>query len=256
MDNCPFVEPLVPLFWVSKPEWVLPYSHLAEAYVTCSLRSTSGATCADLLAASSTASHFPTCISRGGTWLRFEQVNTHTEGKCATIVPATGLFNYHAHFWRVYSHRLIDPSESHVMVLHLCSQNLIEPPLNQFMYISYLCVTTVIWWSMSRNNILIEWVYLSVSITLLFTNVFNLESVKSIAKSNFEVRLIGNIWIEFELREGEVTDISPIFTVCVQVEKPLYWFSINSTTAVWESLTYRFHSWVRWIPGRTNIDTD
>ena len=39
-------------------------------------RSTSGATHADLLAAGSAASHFPTCVSRGGTWLGFERAIT------------------------------------------------------------------------------------------------------------------------------------------------------------------------------------
>ena len=45
------------LLWVSKPEWVLPYLSLAEAYVLCYmfLRFTSGATPADLLAASMVA---------------------------------------------------------------------------------------------------------------------------------------------------------------------------------------------------------
>ena len=45
------------LLWVSKPEWVLPYSSLVEAYVyvTCSLRFTSGTTPADLSAASMAA---------------------------------------------------------------------------------------------------------------------------------------------------------------------------------------------------------
>ena len=79
------------VLWVSKPEWVLPYLYLSEVYIICSLRSTSGATCADLLAAGSTASHFSTCISRGGTWLGFEQMITHTEGEHATFVTATRL---------------------------------------------------------------------------------------------------------------------------------------------------------------------
>ena len=56
-----------------------------------SLRSTSGATPANLLAASIAASHFPTCISRGGTWLRFEWAITCTEDKHGTIVPVTRL---------------------------------------------------------------------------------------------------------------------------------------------------------------------
>ena len=59
------------LLWVSKPEWVVPY--LLFCGGECnehSLRSTSGATCADLLVAGSAAGHFLTCISRGGTWLQ------------------------------------------------------------------------------------------------------------------------------------------------------------------------------------------
>ena len=56
-----------------------------------SLRSTSSATCADLLTASIAASNFPRCISRGRTWLRFELTITWTEEECATIVPATWL---------------------------------------------------------------------------------------------------------------------------------------------------------------------
>ena len=56
------------LLWVSKP-----YSHFCRGKCNVhSLRSTSGATHANLLAASITASHFHTCISRGGTWLGFE----------------------------------------------------------------------------------------------------------------------------------------------------------------------------------------
>ena len=56
------------LLWVSKPEWVLSYLLFCggEGNVH-SLRFTSGATHTDLLAASSTVGHFPTCISRGWT---------------------------------------------------------------------------------------------------------------------------------------------------------------------------------------------
>ena len=44
------------LLWVSKPEWVLPYLHLAEVYMLhIPLRFTSGATPANLLAASRAA---------------------------------------------------------------------------------------------------------------------------------------------------------------------------------------------------------
>ena len=49
-----------------------------------SLKSTSGATLANLLVASSAASHFPTCISRGGTWLGFERAIKRTEDTCAS----------------------------------------------------------------------------------------------------------------------------------------------------------------------------
>ena len=54
-DTCPFWGPLVPwwrLLWGSKPELVLPYSLFAEANVMYihSPRSTSGVTCANLLA--------------------------------------------------------------------------------------------------------------------------------------------------------------------------------------------------------------
>ena len=52
-------------------------------------RSISGATPANLLAAGIVASHFPTCISSGGSWLRFKRAITQTKDECATIVPAT-----------------------------------------------------------------------------------------------------------------------------------------------------------------------
>ena len=51
-------------------------------------RFTSGATHADLLVASNTAGHLPTCMCGGGTWLRFEWAITQTEDECAAIVPA------------------------------------------------------------------------------------------------------------------------------------------------------------------------
>ena len=56
------------------------------------LRSTSGATHANLLVAGIAASHFPRCMCRGWTWLRFERAITRTEDERATIVPATRLF--------------------------------------------------------------------------------------------------------------------------------------------------------------------
>ena len=53
-------------------QWVLPYSLFCEGKRNVhNPRSTSGATHADLLSASITDGHFPTCMSRGGTWLRF-----------------------------------------------------------------------------------------------------------------------------------------------------------------------------------------
>ena len=81
------------LLWVSKSEWVLAYSLFFcwGKHNVHSPKSTSGATCTNLLAASSTASHFPTCINRGGTWLGFEQAITQTEDERTTIVPATRL---------------------------------------------------------------------------------------------------------------------------------------------------------------------
>ena len=54
-------------------------------------RSTSGATFYNLLAAGIAAGYSPTCISRGGNLLRFEQAITQTEGERVTIVPATQL---------------------------------------------------------------------------------------------------------------------------------------------------------------------
>ena len=65
---------------VSKPEWVLPCSLFCggECNVHC-LGSTAGATRANLLAASSVAGHFPTCISIGWTWLGFERAIFQTE---------------------------------------------------------------------------------------------------------------------------------------------------------------------------------
>ena len=49
-----------------------------------SLRSTSGATPANLLAACITAGHSPICINRDGTWLRFEWAITQIEDERAT----------------------------------------------------------------------------------------------------------------------------------------------------------------------------
>ena len=76
-----FLGPLIPLFWISgdvssrfqsQSGFCLIYFFVDVKHNVHSPRSTSGATCADLLAASIAASHLPTCMCRGGTWLRFE----------------------------------------------------------------------------------------------------------------------------------------------------------------------------------------
>ena len=77
------------LLWVSKTEWVLPYSHCGGKCNAHSPRSTSVATPINLLAAGIAASHFPTRICRGGSWLGIEQAITRTEDEHTTIVPAT-----------------------------------------------------------------------------------------------------------------------------------------------------------------------
>ena len=67
---------LVPLFWTFgdvspgfQSKSALCLIHFFAEAIVHSQRSTSGATCADLLAAGSAAKNFPTCISRGGSWL-------------------------------------------------------------------------------------------------------------------------------------------------------------------------------------------
>ena len=69
---CPILGPLVPLFWISgdvssgfQSQSGLPYSHCGGKHNVCSLRSTSGATHADLLAAGFAASPVPTYCCRG-----------------------------------------------------------------------------------------------------------------------------------------------------------------------------------------------
>ena len=85
--TCPILGSMVLLFWISGDVSSGHQSHSgfclnrfcrAKCNVHSS-RSTSGATHANLLMASIAASHFPTCISRGGSWLRFEWAITHTE---------------------------------------------------------------------------------------------------------------------------------------------------------------------------------
>ena len=92
---CPFLgatgTPVLDFWWrllrVSKWEWGLPYFCGGECNVH-SPRSTSSATHADLLVAGSAVGHFPSCISRGGTWLGFEWAITWTEDERATIVSS------------------------------------------------------------------------------------------------------------------------------------------------------------------------
>ena len=55
------------LLWVSKPEWVLPYSHLVLLCVTCSLRFTFGPTPANLLVVSMAAKPISICEGIGRT---------------------------------------------------------------------------------------------------------------------------------------------------------------------------------------------
>ena len=102
-DKCPFLGPLAPLFWISGDVFsgFQSQSGFCLICIFCrgkcnvhSLRSTYGATNANLLAAGSAASHFPTCISRGGTWLGFEQAIIKTEDEHTTIVPATRLVDF------------------------------------------------------------------------------------------------------------------------------------------------------------------
>ena len=66
MDTCPFLGPLVPLFWTSgdvcsgyQSQSGQPYSHLAEVYMICSRRFISGATPFPVYMASIAAGHFP-----------------------------------------------------------------------------------------------------------------------------------------------------------------------------------------------------
>ena len=85
--TCPILGPLVPLFCISGDVFSGFQSQSGFYLIRfcggkCNvhfLRFTSGSTPADLLVAGIAASHFPTCISRGGTWLGFEWAITRTE---------------------------------------------------------------------------------------------------------------------------------------------------------------------------------
>ena len=99
-DTCPFLGPLVPLFWISGDVssgfqsqsgfCLIRYFCGGECNVH-SPRFTSGATLADLLAAGAQPVTSPHAMCRGGTWLGFERAIARTEDERATIVPATRL---------------------------------------------------------------------------------------------------------------------------------------------------------------------
>ena len=98
---CPILGPLVLLFWISCDVFSGFQSQGGFCLIhllcrgKCNVhypRSTSGAMPANLLMAGITAGHFPTCFSRGETWLRFKLAITWTEDEHATIVPTTRLY--------------------------------------------------------------------------------------------------------------------------------------------------------------------
>ena len=84
--TCPILVPLVPLFWISSDvssrfqsqSWFCLIHFCGGECNIHSLRSTSGATPADLLTAGMATSHFPTCIRRGRSWLRIKRGITHS----------------------------------------------------------------------------------------------------------------------------------------------------------------------------------
>ena len=89
-DTCPFVRQLVPLFWISGNISSGFQSQNRFCLIRCifyggkcnihSLRSTFGATRANLLPVGITGGYFPTYISRGGTWSGFERAKTYRSG--------------------------------------------------------------------------------------------------------------------------------------------------------------------------------
>ena len=95
-----FLGPLVPLFWISGDvsSGFQSQSGFCGICYFCggecnvhSPRFTSGATLGGWRA----AGHFPTCMCRGGTWLRFKRATAQTEDERTTIVPVTWLYNVH-----------------------------------------------------------------------------------------------------------------------------------------------------------------
>ena len=93
------------LLWISKPEWVLPYTFFAEVNVMYIPQDPPlmlqwyplGGWCA--------AGHFPTCMCRGGTWLGFKQAITQTDSECASIVQRGMLCTFpKIHLWSYTPH--------------------------------------------------------------------------------------------------------------------------------------------------------
>ena len=69
MDTCPFVGPLIPLFWtVSKLEWAALFALGGGVCDACYLRFTFGAIPADLLATSMAAELFPSTCAISASW--------------------------------------------------------------------------------------------------------------------------------------------------------------------------------------------
>ena len=88
-----YFGPLVSLFGISGDVFSVFQRQSGFCLIFCkgkctlhSLRSTCSAAPANILTASLTTSHIPTCISRGGSLLGFEQAITRTEDERATIV--------------------------------------------------------------------------------------------------------------------------------------------------------------------------
>ena len=111
--TCPVLGPLVPLFWISGDvsSGFQSQSGFCLIHLFCggkcnvhSPRSNSAAIPANLLTAGITARHFPTCISRCGSWLRFKRVIIHTEDKNTTIVA---IKNFIIHLLTKFLHMII-----------------------------------------------------------------------------------------------------------------------------------------------------
>ena len=78
------------LTWVSKPEWVLPYSHFVDSsamYIALDPHLVLHLSTSWWPASQPVT--FLICISRGGSWLRFKRAITHTEDKHDPTVVTT-----------------------------------------------------------------------------------------------------------------------------------------------------------------------